>query len=43
MSRRGGVQQTATLVGRLVDNGLDFAIIGGVAAILHGSARMTLD
>lgn len=36
-------QQTSALVELLSVSGLEFAIIGGVAAIMHGSARMTLD
>jgi hypothetical protein len=36
-------QQTAALVELLSGSGLDFVVIGGVAAIMHGSARMTLD
>ena len=33
----------AQLLRLLVDEGVEFIIIGGVAAILHGSARLTLD
>lgn len=33
----------AELLRRLVHAGVDFVIIGGVAAILHGSARLTRD
>lgn len=36
-------QQTSALVELLSANDLEFAIIGGVAAIMYGSARMTLD
>lgn len=36
-------QQTAALVELLSTSGLEFAVIGGVAAIMHGSARMTVD
>jgi len=28
---------------KLTDAGVEYVVIGGVAAILHGSARMTLD
>lgn len=42
MSRRHA-QQTSALVELLCTSGLEFAIIGGVAGIMHGSARMTLD
>jgi hypothetical protein len=34
---------TLALLKRLNDAGLEFVIIGGVAAIVHGSARMTED
>lgn len=27
----------------LIDGGVDFVVIGGVAAVLHGSARLTFD
>lgn len=44
MSRRSPApQQTAALIELLLAAGVEFAVIGGVAAILHGSARMTLD
>jgi hypothetical protein len=33
----------AELMRRLVGAGVDFVVIGGVAAILHGSARLTRD
>jgi len=36
-------QQTSALIELLATSDLEFAIIGGVAAIMHGSARMTLD
>ena len=35
--------QLMQLLRRLNDAGVDFVVIGGVAAIAHGSARMTLD
>jgi hypothetical protein len=41
MSRRP--QQTSRLIELLSAGGVEFAIIGGVAAVMHGSARMTLD
>jgi hypothetical protein len=31
------------ILARLSEHGVDFVVIGGVAAILHGSARVTLD
>lgn len=42
MARRH-VQQTSALIELLCASGLEFAIVGGVAAVMHGSARMTLD
>ena len=36
-------QQTSALVELLCASDIDFMIIGGVAAVFHGSARMTLD
>lgn len=36
-------QDNAALLRVLVDGGLDFVVIGGVAAVLHGSARVTVD
>lgn len=32
-----------TLLGALVDNDVEFIIVGGVAATIHGSARLTQD
>jgi len=32
-----------TLLGRLADHDVAFIVVGGVAAILHGSARVTYD
>ena len=31
------------LLRRLVDGGVDFVLVGGVAAVVHGSARATFD
>lgn len=31
------------LLGALVDNGVEFILVGGVAATVHGSARLTSD
>ena len=31
------------ILARLSEQGVDFVVIGGVAAVLHGSARVTLD
>lgn len=36
-------QQTSALIELLCAAKVEFAVIGGVAAVLHGSARMTLD
>lgn len=36
-------QKTSALIELLSASELEFAIVGGVAAIMHGSARMTLD
>ena len=33
----------AALIGCLTDGGLDFILVGGVAATIHGSARLTRD
>jgi predicted nucleotidyltransferase len=33
----------AALLRRLSDAGVDFVVIGGIAAVLHGSARLTRD
>jgi predicted nucleotidyltransferase len=34
---------TNTILRRLVARGVDFVVIGGIAAVLHGSARSTFD
>jgi hypothetical protein len=31
------------LIGCLADGGIDFILVGGVAATVHGSARLTRD
>jgi predicted nucleotidyltransferase len=31
------------LIGRLIEGGVDFILVGGVAATVHGSARLTRD
>jgi hypothetical protein len=36
-------QQTSRLLRVLLDAGVDFVLIGGVAAIVHGASRMTQD
>jgi len=36
-------QQTKALLSLLGESGIEFAIIGGVASVVHGSARMTHD
>lgn len=36
-------QQNLALIERLVDAKVEFCIIGGVAAVLHGATRMTID
>lgn len=33
----------AALLRRLGDNGVEFIVVGGAAAIAHGSARLTQD
>jgi hypothetical protein len=33
----------AAILRRLVERGVDFVVIGGIAAVLHGSARNTFD
>ncbi len=38
-----GIQNTSALLMVLQDAGLDFIVIGGVAAISHGAATMTRD
>lgn len=37
------LQDNATLLRVLCEGGLDFVVIGGVAAVLHGSSRVTVD
>jgi predicted nucleotidyltransferase len=37
------MQNFALLLQRLADSGLDFVIVGGYAAVIHGSALMTRD
>jgi predicted nucleotidyltransferase len=37
------VTSFATLLGALHDAGVDFILVGGVAAVAHGSARLTQD
>ena len=42
MTRRR-LQKTSALVELLCASEVEFAIIGGVAAVMYGSARMTLE
>jgi hypothetical protein len=37
------MQQTPELLRLLLDTGVEFVLIGGVAAIAHGSATFTVD
>jgi predicted nucleotidyltransferase len=37
------VTEFATLIGVLADEGVEFVIVGGLAATVHGSARLTQD
>ena len=37
------MQDFSTLLRRLADAGLDFVIVGGFAAVTHGSAYLTRD
>ncbi|PRQ08971.1 hypothetical protein [Enhygromyxa salina] len=43
MPRRTRPQQNLALLERLSDANVEFCIIGGVAAVLHGATRMTVD
>lgn len=36
-------QRNLALLERLTDGGVEFCIVGGVAAVLHGATRMTVD
>jgi predicted nucleotidyltransferase len=37
------MESNQQIFSRLKDNGVEFVVIGGMAAILHGSVRVTLD
>src|SRR3990167_2862180 len=37
------MDQTHRLLEVLLDNGIDFVIVGGFAAVLHGSSQVTQD
>ena len=41
--RRSRPQKNLALLKRLVDGQVEFCIVGGVAAVLHGATRMTVD
>ncbi|MCA9682874.1 MAG: hypothetical protein KC431_07210 [Myxococcales bacterium] len=41
--RRNRPQRSLDLLARLVDANIEFCIVGGVAAVLHGATRMTID
>ena len=43
MSRARSPQQNERLLRLLTDGGVTFAVIGGVAALLHGASQMTVD
>ncbi len=43
MSEPRPVLDAGRILGELVDGGVDFVVIGGIAAVLHGSARNTFD
>lgn len=43
MPRRVRPQRNLALLERLTDAGVEFCIIGGIAAVLHGATRMTVD
>ena len=43
MSQKPKPQRTSELLRVLRDGGVEFVLIGGVAAIVHGSTRMTSD
>jgi len=37
------VLDVKALLHRLLDNKVDFVVIGGIAGVTHGSVRITLD
>lgn len=41
--RRRRPQRNLALLERLTEAGVEFCIVGGVAAVLHGATRMTVD
>ena len=43
MTRKSKPQQTSRLLRLLLEGGVEFILIGGVAAIVHGASRMTID
>lgn len=43
MSDTAPSQDNAALLKALREGGLDFVVVGGVAAVLHGSSRVTVD
>ena len=43
MPRRVRPQRNLALLERLTDAGVEFCIVGGIAAVLHGATRMTVD
>lgn len=43
MARRVRPQRNLALLERLTDGGVEFRIVGGIAAVLHGATRMTVD
>ncbi|MEM7245881.1 MAG: hypothetical protein AAF533_11090 [Acidobacteriota bacterium] len=43
MKRHDAEQQTEELLRALIESGVDFVVVGGVAAIAHGATRSTKD
>ena len=43
MAQPEGELQAEEILRRLTARGVDFVVIGGIAAVLHGSAQMTFD
>jgi predicted nucleotidyltransferase len=43
MLRRKRPQRNLAILERLTDGGVEFCIIGGIAAVLHGATRTTID
>lgn len=43
MPRANKPQRNLALLERLTDAGVEFCIVGGIAAVLHGATRATID